>query len=86
VGQGLQEGQGVPQRVRLARPEPEPGPPRAAYFGRAHGWVKTPVLRRSELAAPRAGPFIVEEYDATCLLPPGATASLDDGGNIVIAL
>ena len=32
------------------------------------------------------GPLIVEEYDATCVVPPDATASLDAGGNIVIAL
>jgi N-methylhydantoinase A len=32
------------------------------------------------------GPSIVEEYDATCLVPPGAEAVLDDHGNIVIEL
>jgi N-methylhydantoinase A len=46
--------------------------------------VDTPILRRSDLAAPRSGPLIVEEYDATCVVPPGATASLDPGGNIVL--
>jgi N-methylhydantoinase A/oxoprolinase/acetone carboxylase beta subunit len=30
------------------------------------------------------GPAIVEEYDATVLVTPGATASLDAGGNIAI--
>jgi len=29
---------------------------------------------------------VVEEYDATCLIPPGGTASLDRFGNIVIDL
>ena len=33
-----------------------------------------------------AGPLIVEEYDATCLVPPGARAALDDYGSIVIDL
>jgi N-methylhydantoinase A len=28
----------------------------------------------------------VEEYDATCVIPPGARASLDPHGNIVIEL
>ena len=69
-----------------SRTETEPGPPRRAYFGAAHGWVETPVLKRSELATRRTGPVIVEEYDATCLVPPGATAELDAGGNIVIVL
>src|SRR5205823_1889070 len=38
---------------------------RPAYFGREHGLLPTPVLSRADLgAAPRAGPLIVEEYDA----------------------
>jgi N-methylhydantoinase A len=48
--------------------------------------MKTPVLRRSDLAHRRAGPLIVEEYDATCVVPPGAVAELDRAGSIVIAL
>jgi N-methylhydantoinase A len=86
VGLGLREGSGVPQRVRPSRAEPAPPPPRRAYFGPERGWIATPVLRRSDLAAGRAGPLIVEEYDATCVVPPGATARLDAGGNIVIDL
>jgi N-methylhydantoinase A len=86
VGQGLREGTGVPERVRPTRAEPEPPPPRLAWFGSPHGWVETPILRRSDLAMPRVGPLIVEEYDATCLIPPGARASLDEGWNIAIEL
>jgi N-methylhydantoinase A len=86
VGQGLREGAGVPERVRPSRPEPEPPPPRPAWFGAEHGWVETPILRRSDLALARVGPLIIEEYDATCVIPPGARASLDAGGNIVIEL
>jgi len=86
VGQGLREGGSVPERVRASRPEPAPPPPRRAYFGAPTGWLETPILRRSDLSAPRAGPLIVEEYDATCVVPPGARAELDTGGNILIAL
>jgi N-methylhydantoinase A len=43
-------------------------------------------VRRSDLSKLRSGPLIVEEYDATCVIPPGATAELDAGGNIIIAL
>ena len=86
VGQGIREGAGVPELVRSSRPEPIPPPPRPAYFGREHGWVETPVLRRSDLLMPRVGPLIVEEYDSTCLIAPGAMASLDAGGNIAIEL
>ena len=81
VGLGLREGAAVPERVRSSRPEPVPPPPRRAYFG---SWLDTPVVRRSDLAAPRTGPLIVEEYDSTCVVPPGARASLDPGGNIFI--
>ena len=86
VGQGLREGASVPERVRPSRPEPAPPPPRRAYFGTDTGWLETPVLRRSDLSTPRSGPLIVEEYDATCVVPPGARAELDSGGNILIAL
>jgi N-methylhydantoinase A len=83
VGQGVREGPSVPERVRPSRAEPAPPPPRRAYFGT---WIETPVMRRSDLAKPRSGPLIVEEYDATCVIPPGARAELDAGGNIIIAL
>jgi N-methylhydantoinase A len=86
VGLGLRDGPNVPQRVRPSRPEPAPPPPRRAYFGAETGWLETPVLRRSDLSTPRAGPLIVEEYDATCVIPPGANAELDAGGNILIEL
>ena len=43
-------------------------------------------MRRSDLATPRRGPLIVEEYDATCVVPPGARVELDRSGNIVIEL
>jgi N-methylhydantoinase A len=44
------------------------------------------VLTRADLATPRRGPCIIEEYDATCVIPPGARASLDAMGSILIRL
>ena len=62
------------------------GGTRPAYFGRAHGMVPTPVLARADLGpAPRPGPLLMDEYDATTLVPPGSAARLDAHGNIVIA-
>jgi N-methylhydantoinase A len=59
---------------------------RRAWFADA-GWVETPVVDRATLAASaRKGPLIVQEYDATTLLPPGAEAEVDEFGNIVISL
>ena len=49
------------------------------------GWTDTPVLDRAELGeVPRAGPVIVQEYDATCLVPPGMDVSRDGFGNLVL--
>ena len=59
---------------------------RRAYFGREHGTLTTPVLARADLGPlPRPGPLLIDEYDATTLVPPGATAGLDAHGNILIA-
>ena len=57
---------------------------RRAYFGSARGWIDARVVNRSDLASPHPGPCIVEEYDTTCLVPPGWTARLDEYGNIVM--
>jgi N-methylhydantoinase A len=60
---------------------------RAAYFGRDHGLIDTPVIARRDLdGGRRKGPLIIEEYDSTCLIPPGCTAALDALGNITIAV
>ncbi|MSQ70158.1 MAG: hydantoinase/oxoprolinase family protein [Betaproteobacteria bacterium] len=86
--------------ARVIRDEPMPAPvaainaragvpagsARLAYFGERHGQVNTPVIGRADLAsAPRAGPLIIEEYDATCVVPPDWSAALDGRGNIVLA-
>jgi N-methylhydantoinase A len=81
---------GIPERPRLpARipPASAPVPPtRRAWFADA-GWLETPVVDRATLATgARKGPLIVQEYDATALVPPGAEASVDGFGNIVLNL
>jgi N-methylhydantoinase A len=60
-------------------------PARRAYFGPVQGWLEARVVNRSALKVPHAGPCIVEEYDATCLVPPGWNARLDAHGNIVLS-
>jgi N-methylhydantoinase A len=81
---------GVSERPRL----PESIPPattttpakRRAWFP-DDGWIDTPVMTRAQLATtPRPGPLIVQEYDATCLVPRGTTAALDAFGNIRMRL
>ena len=87
TGYGLSSRPRLPERLRTSRAEPAAPPPRRAYFGERAGWLETPVLRRRELSpAGRRGPLIVEEYDATCVVPPGARAALDERNNIMIEL
>ncbi|MBS0642993.1 MAG: hydantoinase/oxoprolinase family protein [Proteobacteria bacterium] len=54
---------------------------RRAWFPH-DGWVETPVTDRAGLSGMRHGPLIVQEYDATCLVPRGVTVELDPFGNI----
>ena len=86
VGRGLVPGARVPDKLKTAAAARPADASRRAWFGDGHGWLDTPVLARADLATPAAGPCIVEEYDATCLVIPGATAQLDRFGNIVIDL
>jgi N-methylhydantoinase A len=81
---------GLPERPRL----PERIPPvaadapsmRRAWFP-AGGWTDTPVVDRLGLSeTPRCGPFIIQEYDATCLVPHGTQARVDAFGNIVLTV
>ena len=85
-GTGEQD-EGAGAHPLIARPNRKRSAPRQAYFGPQTGWLATPVVGRSALSATaRPGPLIVEEYDATCLVPPNARAMLDTRGNIVIEL
>ncbi len=86
VGAGLRDGGAVPGNARPSRSAPASQPARKAYFGDAHGWLDTPVLNRADLGDGRNGPLIIEEYDSTCVVPPGARAECDAAGNIVITL
>jgi N-methylhydantoinase A len=42
------------------------------------------VVTRAALAQPSIGPLLVDEYDATIVIPPGWTAQLDDSYNIIM--
>ncbi len=63
------------------------GASREVYFGPDGGVHRTPLGGRGLLAAgPREGPLVIEEPDATCVVPPGSRARLDDAGNIDIEI
>ncbi|MEM7253582.1 MAG: hydantoinase/oxoprolinase family protein [Pseudomonadota bacterium] len=86
VGLGVPNAPRVPEALDLKRPSSERADERSAYFGLETGWLTTPVIGRADLVSSVSGPCIVEEYDATCLVPPKAEAVLDSDGNIVIDL
>ena len=86
LGRGLGERPRVPERLRLATHETASGGSRRAYHGRTSGWIDTPVVTRAALAGGGEGPCIVEEYDSTCVVPPGVRASVDAKGNLVLSL
>jgi N-methylhydantoinase A len=57
---------------------------RHAYF-QAVGTVVTPVIARGDIVGTALhGPVIVEEYDATIVIPPDWRAELDVFGNVVM--
>jgi N-methylhydantoinase A len=74
-------------------PPPERLPPpagllqaeRPVWF-RATGFVPTPVLQRSALAAGAAldGPAVIEQMDTTTIVPPGWSARVDPQGNLLL--
>ncbi len=67
------------------RGEPQPETSRRAYFGKAFGFIDTPVIERATLSSNwREGPLIVEEYDSTCVVPPRARVRFDALFNIEI--
>ena len=72
-------------RMRRALHRARAAPRRSAYFGPEYGLIDTQVVERGELTeTPRMGPLIVEEYEGTTVVPPGAAAIRDKFNNIVM--
>lgn len=62
--------------------EPDAVRTRPCQFDRVY---ETPVMRRGHLSRTGTlGPLIIEDMDATTLVPPGATVALDELNNLVI--
>lgn len=61
---------------------------REAYFESAGEFVTTDIYDRSQLGAGATfdGPAIVEQMDSTVVVPPTATAEVDETGNIIITV
>jgi N-methylhydantoinase A len=71
------------------RAAPRPGDTmarsRAVSFGRGEPFVETPVVSRHALdGGARKGPLIIDEFDATIVVPPNVAVSRDTVGSIVM--
>jgi N-methylhydantoinase A len=57
-------------------------------FFRGHGFVSTPVFRRSALLAGNhiEGPALVEEHASTTVVQPGDKLTVDELGNLQITI
>jgi N-methylhydantoinase A len=87
VGRARPDHDPVPDRLKLSGHRAvQTSSRRPAYFGAVLGWRETDCIQRAALSARRQGPLIIEEYDATCVVPPEASAELDAYGNIIITL
>jgi N-methylhydantoinase A len=60
---------------------------RLASFARGAPAVATPVLARADLGTTeRPGPFIIESYDTTIVVPPAVRVRADAVGNLLLEL
>ena len=65
--------------------QPDESNQRHVYFGGDIGSMPTPVLRRGDLTlSPRPAPMIIEDYDATTVVPPGYRVFRDGSHNVFI--
>ncbi len=87
IGRAIPDHPGVPDQLKSGDTRADRAVnTRQAYFGPEVGWLEARVLSRADLDGERRGPLIIEEYDATCLVPPDAKVRRDGFGNIVIDL
>jgi N-methylhydantoinase A len=76
--------------AEIARQEIASGSPattgtRTLYFGPELGALPAPIVSRASLDnASRTGPMVIEEAEATVLVPPGAVGSLDRTGSVIL--
>ncbi|WP_072386134.1 hydantoinase/oxoprolinase family protein [Hyphomicrobium sp. CS1BSMeth3] len=88
TGRGLRESRLDFKAMKI---ETRTGAARAGYrlvsFSRGVPAVETAIVSRAAIgAAERSGPLIIEEFDATIVVPPDATISRDGMGNLVLKI
>lgn len=72
---------------RSRRANAKPKETRRAYFSNSDDKIETAVFVRDQLTPGMRlrGPAIVEQFDATTLIPPDFDASVDGMGNLILA-
>ena len=88
VGRGLRRSRLDFSHMRIEqRPGAAQSGHRLVSFTRGTPAVETEIVPRAAVgSAPRRGPLIVEEFDATILVPPDTSISRDGMGNIVLEI
>jgi N-methylhydantoinase A len=77
----------IARRQQFAAEAPMRRADRTVSFNAGGSAASIAVIGRADLdATARRGPFVIEEYDCTCVVGPGQSARLDEAGNIDIAL
>lgn len=77
----------IAPRQQFAAEAPMRRADRTVSFNASRSAASIAVIGRADLdGTARRGPFIIEEYDCTCVVGPGQSARLDEAGNIDIAL
>jgi N-methylhydantoinase A len=72
VARGLSSS-GVPEALRLVARTAPPGRQRDIYLSPERGWVPAPIVERGDISTGwSSGPLLVEEYDTTTVVLPGA--------------
>jgi N-methylhydantoinase A len=86
VGRGLRERRLDFRELAIdARAGAPTAQSRAIHFTRGAAPVETEVVARAALSLePRRGPLVIEEFDATTIVPPDASVHRDAMGNIVL--
>jgi N-methylhydantoinase A len=88
IGRGLRAERLDFAAMRAAeRPAVNGAASRAVSFGRGQGFVEAPIVARHAVERQaRRGPLIIDEFDATIVVPPDASVHRDAAGNIVMDL
>lgn len=74
------------RRAARSFPAPQPIGKRLVLWAEGQTYVDTPILLRADISVGRIirGPAILEQFDTTVVIPPGASAAIDSSGSVLI--